>query len=222
MKRVLFVAVLVALTGGAVLAEEATQVQNFRGVPPPPASVPQFNTFMYPSAPWIGRGPGMGNYGFSNGPGMGGQGFGGLTQGPGLGGQGFPGYAPGPAQPPPTGRGYGWGGAVPAPPVLNADPGYYNYGPGVMMGQGMMQFGLGPGMVRGAGVMGYISTEAFQKFFDETHDLRKELNSLMFDYAELLRKPAINQAERVKMENRIMELRQKVYDKAPRYQYPFD
>lgn len=220
MKRLLLVAtLLLSLAGGTAGAEEAQQVQNFRGAPPPPASVPQFNPFRYPNSPWSGRGPGMGSYGFSNEPGMA-AGFSGGALAPGQ-GQGFYGYAPPPA-PVQGGRGYGWGGAVPAPPVMNADPGYYNYGPGVMMGQGMMQFGLGPGMVRGIGVMGYISTETFQKFFDETRELRKELNGLMFDYAELLRKPAVNQEERIKLENRIMELRQKVYDKAPRYQYPFE
>lgn len=223
MKRLLFVAtLLLSLTGGTVWAEESPPTQNFRGTPPPPASVPQFNPFRYPNSPWFGRGPGMGSYGFSNEPGMGAMGAGGGAPGLGMGGQGFYGYAPGPGLAQGGGRGYGWSGAVPAPPVMNADPGYYNYGPGVMMGQGMMQFGLGPGMVRGVGVMGYISTETFQKFFDETRELRKELNGLMFDYAELLRKPAVNQEERIKLENRIMELRQKVYDKAPRYQYPFE
>jgi hypothetical protein len=217
---------LFSLTGGAALAEEAPPLPNFRGTPPPPASAPQFN-YNYPNSPWSGRGPGMGSYGFNNTPGMGGMGMGnlgmmGMAPGQNL-GQGFYGYPPmPPAATPPAGRGYGWSGAQPAPPVMNTDPAYYNYGPGVMMGQGMMQFGLGPGMIRGVGVMGYVSTETFQKFFDETRDMRKELNGLMFDYAELLRRPSVNQEERVKLENRIMSLRQKVYDKAPRYQFPFD
>ena len=57
----------------------------------------------------------------------------------------------------------------------------------------------------------------FQKFFDETREMRKELNGLMFDYAEILRKPKQDPAERIKMEGKIMALRQRVYDKAPRY-----
>ena len=136
-----------------------------------------------------------------------------MARGPGMGNYGFKGFAPG------SGFGYG---AAPSPPVMPMDPGYYNLGPGAMMSQGMMQFGMGPGMIRGIGAMGYISSEAFQKFFDETRELRKELNGLMFDYAEMLRQKEQNPAERVKLENRIMELRQKVYDKAPRYQYPFE
>ena len=100
--------------------------------------------------------------------------------------------------------------------------GYYRSGPGMMMGQGMGQFGMGPGMIRGVGVMGYIPSEAFQKFFKETRDLRKELNGLMFDYAELLREAKQDPKKRVKLENKIMALRQKVYDKAPRCQWPFE
>jgi len=92
-------------------------------------------------------------------------------------------------------------------------------GPGAMMGQGMMQFGMGPGMIRGLGVMGYIPSEKFQQFFDETKLHRKELNGLMFDYAELLRQPKIDPKERIDLENKILALRQKVYDKAPRYQW---
>lgn len=223
MKKALFIAtLLLSMTGGAALGEEVVPAQNFRGGVPPPANVPQAYPFRVPNSPWSGRGPGMGNYGFTNEPGLGALGSGGVPPGQNLGGQGWYGYPPPPGTVPGVGRGYGWSVARPAPPVTNVDPGYYNYGPGVMMGQGMMQFGLGPGMVRGVGVMGYISTETFQKFFDETRELRKELNGLMFDYAELLRRPTVNQEERVKLENRIMELRQKVYDKAPRYQYPFD
>lgn len=159
----------------------------------------QFSPFQIPTSPWSPRGPGMGNYGF--------QGF-----GPGM---GF--TPPGNYGAPPA---FG-GGNLPFNPGMTGDTGYYNYGPGVMMGQGMMQFGMGPGMIRGIGGMGYISTEAFQKFFDETRDMRKELNGLMFDYAELLRQSKQDPAQRVKLENRILALRQKVYDKAPRYQYPF-
>jgi len=137
-----------------------------------------------------------------------------MPRGPGMGNYGFQGFNPG-MRP-------GWGGSMqPVNPGMPSEPNYYNYGPGVMMGQGMMQFGMGPGMIRGIGGMGYISTEAFQKFFDETREMRKKLNGLMFDYAELLRKPDHDPAARVKIENEIMTLRQKVYDKAPRYQWPF-
>ena len=134
-------------------------------------------------------------------------------------GYGQQGYAP----PSGMGYGYGWqGGRNSMVPQPGYNRGYYRSGPGIMMGEGMMQFGMGPGMIRGVGVTGYISSEAFQKFFDETRELRKELNGLMFDYAELLRQAKQDPAERIKIENKIMALRQKVYDNAPRYQWPFE
>ena len=158
----------------------------------PPPGMAQQFAPVQPQTPWSGL------------PNRGGGGFG-------WGG----GYGPG------MGYGYGWqGGRNQVPPV--DDRGYYRSGPGMMMGQGMTQFGMGPGMIRGVGVMGYIPSETFQKFFDETRTMRKELNGLMFDYAEILRKPKQDPAERIKMEGKIMALRQKVYDKAPRYQWPFE
>ncbi|MBU0675427.1 MAG: hypothetical protein KJ950_12350 [Proteobacteria bacterium] len=149
-------------------------------------------------APWMSRGPGVGGPGFQGNmnPGY-------SAMGGGAPGGAAPGFGWSPQQQSPTGQGY-----------------FYN-GPGVMMGQGMLQYGMGPGMIRGIGVMGYISTEAFQKFFDETKDLRRELNTLMFDYSEMLRDPKADSKERVNIENKIMGLRQQVYDKAPRYQWPF-
>jgi len=161
---------------------------------PYPPSAPPAQGFspMQPQFPWPGAGYSMG-YGR----------FGNQGHGPGM------------------GYGFGWqGGRNYAQPD---DPrGFYKSGPGMMMGQGMTQFGMGPGMIRGIGVMGYIPSEAFQKFFDDTREMRKQLNGLMFDYAELLRKPKQDPAERITLENEIMALRQKVYDKAPRYQWPFE
>ena len=171
---------------------------------PPPAMTQQFSP-MQPQFPWPQSGaPGPGSFAPQGyGPG-GGYGWGGGGNGLGMGyGQGWKG-----------GRNYQ--GSRPGD-----SRGYYKSGPGMMMGQGMTQFGMGPGMIRGIGVMGYIPSETFQKFFDETRDMRKELNGLMFDYAELLRKPKQEPADRIKLESKIMALRQKVYDKAPRYQWPF-
>jgi len=95
----------------------------------------------------------------------------------------------------------------------------YAYGPGTMMGLGMMRFGMGPGMIRGLGLSGYLSNEAVQKFLDETKDLRKELHDLMFDYAEVLRQPKVDREQRIAIENKIQALRQRIYEKAPRYQF---
>ncbi len=161
--------------------------------PYPPKSPNPALAPMQPQFPFAGAGPGM-SYGQQYGP---------------------QGYTPG------MGMGYGWRGGRNY--QLPGDyRGYYRSGPGVMMGQGMTQFGMGPGMIRGIGVMGYIPSEAFQKFFKETRDLRKELNGLMFDYAEMLREPKQDPEKRIKLEGKIMALRQKVYDKAPRYQWPFE
>lgn len=202
MKRSLLLAVLLSMLFIAPAMAQVEGAQMPLGQYPP-----------YQGTPWMNRGPGMGNYGMGNiGPGMGNYGMGNI--GPGMGNYGMGNISPGGA----VGR---WGGNLPMPSNNMSNSGYYNAGPGVMMGQGMMQFGMGPGMIRGVGAMGYISSEAFQKFFDDTREARKELHNLMFDYAELLRKPEYDATERVKIENKLMELRQKVYNHAPRYQWPF-
>ncbi len=105
------------------------------------------------------------------------------------------------------------------PGAAAAPYGGYGYGPGYMMGLGMMRFGMGPGMIRGLGMSGYIGHEAVQKFLDETKELRKQLHDLMFDYAEILRQPKIDREKRIEIENKIQALRQQVYEKAPRYQF---
>lgn len=86
----------------------------------------------------------------------------------------------------------------------------YGYG-GHMMGvdSGHMM-GMGPWMMRGYGYQRY------QKFLDETVDLRRELNSKRFDYFEALRNPNTTPERIERLEKEIQELEDKIEEKAPR------
>ncbi len=103
----------------------------------------------------------------------------------------------------------------------------YGMGPGMMgygMGPGMMGYGMGPGMMgygMGPGMMGgYVTgrgySKAYQKFFDETKDLRKDLNGKMFDYFEALRNPQTKPETITKLRKEILDLNNKIYEKAPK------
>jgi peptidoglycan hydrolase CwlO-like protein len=95
-------------------------------------------------------------------------------------------------------------------------------GQGGMMGPGMMGPGMmGPGMM-GPG-MGYDKgpgyeddTEKYQKFLDDTTELRKELYDKRFEYFEAMRNPDTKQETISKLENEIQELQKKIYKNAPR------
>ncbi len=112
-------------------------------------------------------------------------------------------------------------------------PGIKGYGmmePGMMMGPGMMGPGMmghhgmmGPG-VMGPGMMGYgmrpgmwgYSAETYQKFLNETADLRKELHNKRFEYFEALRNPDTKPETITGIEKEIQGLQSKIYEKAPR------
>jgi hypothetical protein len=79
------------------------------------------------------------------------------------------------------------------------------------MGQGMMGGGcgmMGPGMMWGYNVVWY------QKFLDETVDLRRQLNSKTFEYYEALRDPKTKTEDIVELQKEIQELQRKIYEKA--------
>ena len=129
----------------------------------------------------------MGGYGYGMGPGM----MGGYGMGPGMMG------------------GYGYG-----------------MGPGMMGGYG---YGMGPGMMGGYGPCpqgncygygqrpwqpGFSSPEKYQKFLDETKELRKKLHDLQFQYGEMLRDPKTTMDDKFKMEKEIFDLQQKIQEKA--------
>jgi len=90
--------------------------------------------------------------------------------------------------------------------------GGYGMEPGFGVGPGMMDNGMGPGII-GPGYYGY-SPEC-QKFYDETHNLRKELVDKRFEYFELLRNPKTTGETAAKLEKEINELQDKIYDQAP-------
>jgi hypothetical protein len=52
-------------------------------------------------------------------------------------------------------------------------------------------------------------------FYNETHDLRKELLDKRFDYFEVLRNPKATGETAAKLEKEMKELRDKIYAQAP-------
>ena len=98
---------------------------------------------------------------------------------------------------------------------------------GGMMGQGHMGGGMmgrghmGGGMMGGYGYRG-DDPEAFKKYQDEyqkymndTKDLRKTLHNRMFEYKEALRDPATTRKSLLKLEKEMMDLKWELYEKAP-------
>lgn len=99
-------------------------------------------------------------------------------------------------------------------------PGMGMMGPGMMgmMHGGGMGYGMGTGMMHGMGMMGpgmmgYGNVEAYQKFLNETVDLRKELHNKKFEYFEALRNPKTKTETITKLEKGIQELQSKIYEK---------
>ncbi|MFZ5907077.1 MAG: hypothetical protein ACOYVJ_06660 [Nitrospirota bacterium] len=100
--------------------------------------------------------------------------------------------------------------------------GGYGMGPGMMRGgrHGMMGgYGMGPGMIgdyygRGPGY--YQRSEECQKFFDQSAELRKELNEKRFEYAEAMRNPKTTGESLAKLAKEIYDLQGTIYSKAPR------
>ena len=99
---------------------------------------------------------------------------------------------------------------------------------GGMMGHGGCGM-MGPGMrghmggMMGPGMMGYggygsqdYDPEAFQKYLDDTADLRKKLHNKKFEYFETVRKPDANRETVMKLEKEILDLKWEIYEKAPR------
>ncbi len=93
----------------------------------------------------------------------------------------------------------------------------FAHGPG-FWGSGHMTgsdygYGMGPGY---GGHMYGQTSEAEQKFLDETTDLRKELHNKKFEYFEATRKPETGKETITKLEKEISELQDKLYEKSPR------
>jgi peptidoglycan hydrolase CwlO-like protein len=83
-----------------------------------------------------------------------------------------------------------------------------------MMGGGMMGGGMMGGYGMGPGMWGYgYQQKAFQKFLDETKDLRKELHNLKFEYFEAVRNPDSKAEDIDKLEKEMKELQKKIFEK---------
>jgi peptidoglycan hydrolase CwlO-like protein len=83
-----------------------------------------------------------------------------------------------------------------------------------MMGGGMMGSGMMGGCGMGPGMWGYgYQQKAFQKFLDDTKDLRKELHNLKFEYFEAVRNPDSKPEDIDKLEKEMNELQKKIYEK---------
>ena len=93
--------------------------------------------------------------------------------------------------------------------------GHKGMGRHMMMGQQgqgmMMNGGMGQGCMR---MTANMSPEQRQQFFDATHDLRKQMHDLRFDYMEARRNPATTQGQLMEMEQKMAEIRQQVMTKA--------
>ncbi len=165
--------------------------------------------------------PGMG-YGYGMGPGM--------MMGPGMGyGMMGPGYGMGPGMMGYGGPGMGMMGGMGRGMMMG--PGMMGMMHNMMMGRGMMggygmgpmmggpgMMGMGPMMMgpgMGYGMMGYGYSKAYQKFLDETKDLRKQLNEKRFDYFEALRDPKTKPETISKLRRELYELKKKIYEKSP-------
>jgi peptidoglycan hydrolase CwlO-like protein len=87
-------------------------------------------------------------------------------------------------------------------------------GGGMMGGCGMMGGGMMGGYGMGPGMWGYgYQQKAFQKFLDETKDLRKELHNLKFEYFEAVRNPDSRPEDIDKLEKEMKELQKKIFEK---------
>jgi hypothetical protein len=139
----------------------------------------------------------------------------GMMGGYGMGSGMMDGYGMGPGMMGGCGMGPGMmGGCGMGPGIM----GGYGMGPGMMGGYG---YGHGPctqGNCYGQGIApgqpGYMPPEKYQKFLDETKDLRKKMHDLRFEYGEMTRNPKTTMEEKDKMEKEMFELHQKIRGKA--------
>jgi len=71
---------------------------------------------------------------------------------------------------------------------------------------GEMGYGIGPGM------LGYDAAR-YDKFLNDTVDLRREFNIRQFDYDEALRNRNVKSDELIRMEKEMLELQMKIEEK---------
>jgi hypothetical protein len=152
----------------------------------------------------MGSGAGCGMMGSGYGGHMMGRGMMGSGAGCGMMGSGYGGHM--------MGRGM-MGGYGMGPGMMGSGMGCgmmgHGYG-GHMMGRGMMGgYGMGHGMM-GSGYYG----KQYQKFLDETVDLRREIHNKRFDYFEAVRNTDTERETILKMDKEIRALQDKLYEKS--------
>lgn len=98
---------------------------------------------------------------------------------------------------------------------------YGMMGGGYGMGPGMMDGGYGMGnhqMMRGYGwgpnSSRFNSPEQFDKFLNDTKDLRKKLHDMKFEYMEKMRDPQTTVGDLKKMQQEMYSLRKQIQEKA--------
>ena len=75
---------------------------------------------------------------------------------------------------------------------------------------------MGPGYERGPAMMwGYGYGADYQKFLDETVALRKQFLEKRFAYNEALRNPETKPDALAKLEEELVELEKKIYERSP-------
>lgn len=126
-------------------------------------------------------------------------------------------------------HGNGWGGGpqgqMRGPEMMGGGYGGQMMGPGTR-GRGYGSQMMGPGMKGGnfgscpCGAwfgQNYQNNDAYQKFMDDTVDLREELNSKRFEYMEMMRNPNLSREEIGSAEKEIFNLQQQLQEKASQY-----
>ena len=96
---------------------------------------------------------------------------------------------------------------------------------GGMMGQGHMGGMMGQGHMGGMmGGYGYRGDDPeaykkykdeYNKYLDDTADLRKKLHNKRFEYSEAARNPGTTRKSILKLEKEMIDLQWKIYEKAP-------
>ena len=101
-----------------------------------------------------------------------------------------------------------WGMYGPGAPGYGCEHGSYGYSgimPGMMM-PGMMGYGMGPGIWE-------YDADRYEKYMDDTVEMRRALNNMQFDYSEALRNRDVKHDDLIKMETEVLELQMKIKEK---------
>jgi hypothetical protein len=76
------------------------------------------------------------------------------------------------------------------------------------MGQGMMGGMMGPGMMQG------YDAEEYQKYLDDTRELRRKMHGKKFEYSEALRNTETKPETMKRLQKEMWEIQKKIYDRA--------